>query len=72
MRKIFIFSLLIINVKLAFAYIDPGTTGMIIGGSIWPFIVGILVAVGGFFLKYFFKPIKRGVVSLWKRVKRKD
>ena len=44
-------------------YIDPGTTGAIIGGSIWPIIVAVLAAVGGILLKYFWNPIKR----LWKK-----
>ena len=56
----------------ALAYIDPGTGGMIIGGSIWPFILAVFAAIGGFFLKCFFKPIKKGVSFIWKKVRRKD
>ena len=44
------------------AYIDPGTTVTIIGGSVWPFIVMIGVAISGFFVKFFWMPIK-GTVS---------
>jgi hypothetical protein len=54
--------------KSALAYIDPGTGGMIIGGSIWPFIVAIFAAVGGFFLK-FFKPVKEKVRSICRKRK---
>ncbi|MBA3064252.1 hypothetical protein FP803_02330 [Candidatus Woesearchaeota archaeon] len=51
------------------AYVDPGTGGMIIG-SIWPFILAILAAIGGFFFKYFFKPIKKTFLKLWKLIKK--
>ncbi|GEM_PF-2482099 len=53
----------------ASAYVEPGTGGMIIG-SVWPFILAILVAIGGFFLKYFFKPIKKTLLKLWKLTKK--
>ena len=52
------------------AYIDPGTAGTIIGGSIWPFIAGIFAVIGGFLVKYFFSPIKRGFLALWKKIKK--
>ena len=48
-------------------YIDPGTGGMIIGGAIWPFIVAVFAAIGGFFVKFFWKPIKRGLTGLWRK-----
>jgi len=51
----------------ASAYIDPGTGGMIVG-SVWPFIIAVLAAIGGFFLKYFFKPIKKTFLKLWKLI----
>jgi hypothetical protein len=47
-------------------YIDPGTTGVIIGGAIWPFIVAVLAAVGGFLVKVFWNPIK-GFFSRWRK-----
>lgn len=40
-------------------YIDPGTGGMIIGGTIWPFIVAIFAAIGAFLAKVFWEPIKK-------------
>ena len=49
------------------AYIDPGTGGMIVG-SAWPFIIAVLAAIGGFFLKYFFKPIKKTFLKSWKLI----
>ena len=75
MFKIKLFSILLIcliTLKNVLAYIDPGTTGMIIGGSIWPFILAVYAAIGGFFLKFFFKPVKKGVSGIWGRLRRKD
>ena len=46
------------------AYIDPGT-GTAIAGSIWPFILMVLGAIGAFFIKYFFSPIKKTCVRVW-------
>ena len=68
-KEIFLFILLS---KITLAYIDPGTTGMIIGGSIWPFILIILGAIGGFFGKFLFKPTKKVFRKIWRRLKRKD
>jgi len=51
----------------ASAYVDPGTGGMIVG-SAWPFILGILAAICGFFLRYFFKPIKKIFLKSWKLI----
>jgi len=52
------------------AYIDPGTGGMIIGGGIWPLIVGAATAVLAFFIKFFYNPIKNGLARTWKRLKK--
>ncbi|MBD3416569.1 MAG: hypothetical protein GF416_05480 [Candidatus Altiarchaeales archaeon] len=49
------------------AYIDPGTAGMIVGGSIWPLLAAIAAGILGFFLK-FFTQIKEGVRSVWRKV----
>ena len=62
-RILLIISLLIVNSTISLAYIDPGTGGMI-AGSIWPMIVGVLTAIGGFCVRYFFKPIKRTVLKI--------
>ncbi len=62
----------LIEINAVLAYIDPGTGGMIIGGGVWPFIVAMFAAIAGFSLKYFFKPIKRGVKSVWGRIKGKN
>ena len=43
---------------LTIAYIDPGT-GSAVAGSIWPFILMILGAIGAFFVKWLVKPIKK-------------
>lgn len=72
MKKIIILIIFfIISIDNVLAYIDPGTTGMIIGGSIWPFILVIFAAIGGFFLK-FFRPIKTGVSKVWGKIKGKN
>jgi hypothetical protein len=52
-----------------FAYIDPATGGMIVG-SVWPFIIGVLGAIGAFFLRNFYKPIKSNISRIWKKIKR--
>lgn len=71
-EKIFYLIIILVGLKEVLAYIDPGTSGMIVGGSIWPFVLGVFVAIAGFFIKYFFKPIKKGVLALCKKIKRKD
>jgi hypothetical protein len=53
-------------VKSVSAYIDPGTGGMIIGGSLWPLIVAGLAAAGGFILGLF-KPVRSWLSSLFGR-----
>lgn len=55
--NLFLFFAMILLAKNSSAYIDPGTGGMIIG-SIWPVIVAFFAAIGGFFVKVFWKPIK--------------
>ena len=40
-----------------FAYIDPGSGGVILN-TIWPLIVALFAAVGAFLTKYFWSPIK--------------
>ena len=59
-------AILLCTIKTS-AYVDPGTGGMIVG-SIWPFILAVLAAIGGFFLKYFFKPIKKIFLKSWKLI----
>jgi len=50
------------------AYIDPGTGGMIIGGSIWPIVAAMLAAAGGFILSLF-KPVRDWISRLWGRLR---
>ena len=45
------------SMKIAAAYVDPGTGAAIIG-SIWPLIVAFFSAIGAFLIKIFWKPIK--------------
>lgn len=66
MRRIIPFFMALASLPATQAYIDPGTGGMIIGGSIWPLLVALFAAIGGFFVK-FFRPIKRGVSRLWRK-----
>ncbi len=68
-KSCFLASAILLCTTKVSAYIDPGTGGMIVG-SAWPFILGILAAVGGFFLRYFFKPIKKTFLKLWKLIKK--
>ena len=58
-----LFVITIIQSSFSLAYIDPGTGGMI-AGSIWPMVVGILTAIGGFCVRYFFKPIKKTILKI--------
>ena len=51
------------------AYIDPGT-GSAIAGSIWPFILMILGAIGAFFAKWLFKPIKHACHHILHKIRR--
>ena len=61
-------SVLLFIMPCVSAYIDPGTAGMIVGGSIWPIIVAAAAAIAGFIWK-FFNPIKQGVIGLWGRIR---
>ena len=47
-------------------YIDPGTGGMVVG-SVWPMVLLILGAIGGFFVKWFYKPIKNTLSQFKKK-----
>ena len=53
---------------ISFAYIDPGTGGMIIG-SIWPAIAGFFVAIGAFFVGIYRKTIKAAFSNLFSKKK---
>lgn len=57
-KKLTILVGIILSSSLSYAYIDPGTAGAV-AGSIWPFILMILGAIGGFLAKIFWHPIKR-------------
>ncbi|MEM3154145.1 MAG: hypothetical protein QW165_01085 [Candidatus Woesearchaeota archaeon] len=49
---------IIIGANSATAYIDPGT-GSAVAGSIWPFILMLLGAIGAFFSRWLIKPLKK-------------
>ena len=70
MKRVVILVGLLITVPSVMAYIDPGT-GSAIAGSIWPFILMVLGAIGAFFVKYFFKPIKNACTKVWSFIVRK-
>lgn len=61
--------LLIISSTAVLAYIDPGT-GSAVAGSLWPFILMILGAIGAFFVKWFFKPIKHACHHILHKIRR--
>jgi hypothetical protein len=54
-----------------FAYIDPGTGGIVVGGigSFFVFLGGVIV---GFLLKYVWTPIRKGIRVLWQSRKGKS
>lgn len=58
-------TLFVVSSNQVLAYIDPGTGGMVIG-SAWPMILAILGAIGGFFIKIFYKPIKNKLLKFRK------
>jgi hypothetical protein len=68
---LFAFMIWVSSAPAAFAYLDPGTGGMILG-SIWPIILSIVAVIVGFFIKYFFTPIKKffqqGIVFFKRKV----
>jgi hypothetical protein len=45
-------------------YIDPGTVGAVVGGSIWPVIAAAFAAIGAFLIKYFWNPLKMAIAKL--------
>ena len=47
-------------------YIDPGTAGMVVS-SFWPVVLTAIAAVGAFFVKIFFTPIKNTFNKLFKK-----
>jgi len=65
-RQLLFLLILINNISLVSAYIDPGTGGMIISSS--GGIIGLIIAmIIGFFSKHIFKPFKK----LWSKIRRK-
>ncbi len=69
-KKIILFFLSLVLLYNVLAYIDPGTGGMIIGGSILPTILAILAAIGGFFVRFLLRPTKNLVLLIWKRIRK--
>lgn len=53
----------------ASAYIDPGTGGMIVGGSLWPLLTAVFAGGLGLAIRFFYDPIKRFLSSFSKRSK---
>ena len=47
------------------AYIDPSTGGVLLN-TIWPFIVAFFTAVAAFFIKWFWRPIKKTFLKFTK------
>lgn len=50
------FGILVLSENV-FAYIDPGTGGVLLN-TIWPLIVALFSVLATFFVKWFWKPIK--------------
>ena len=59
MKKVYLLSLFAVFILSGqgYAYIDPGTGGMIVG-SIWPIILAFFAAIGAFLVKVFWRPVK--------------
>jgi len=60
------FFVLIVLGKGVLAYLNPGL-GTAIIGTLWPIIAAILMAVGIFLTKYFWKPIKKSVSKVFNK-----
>lgn len=56
------FGFLILN-KSAYAYLDPGTGGIILS-SLWLLILAFLTAVAAFLAKHFWHPLKKRISNL--------
>ncbi len=71
-RLMLLFTLLILSlisgVGDVYAYIDPGTGGMILG-SIWSTIAAVFALISAFFIRHFIEPIKRRIHKLWMLIK---
>lgn len=70
MNMLLLFGFLLIFVMSAnqvLAYIDPGTSGMVVG-SVGSIILAVLGASAAFFVKIFYKPIKNKVLKLKKKM----
>lgn len=63
-----VFLAAILCANSAFAYIDPGTGGMI-AGSIWPFIVSIFVGIGAFIAGVYRNTIKSTFLRIFRKKK---
>jgi len=48
---------------ITISYIDPGTTGMVVGSSLWGFIIALSCGFTGFLIKPTKKMIKRFIKS---------
>ena len=66
MRKQITLIIFILLLNTTKAYIDPGTGGMILN-SIGSWVIGILSAIFGFIILYFFRPLKNKIKKLFKK-----
>jgi len=66
MKKKIAIAMILLNSQLAFAYIDPGTGGAILG-SIWGTVVAVFGLVITFFVTFFIKPIKSWFSKIFRR-----
>lgn len=62
--------ILLIQINFAVAYIDPGTGAAVMGSSIIPFLIAVFSAALGFFVKYFWNPIKKGTKKFFNLFKK--
>lgn len=68
-KKFILIGISLLSMPLTYAYLDPGTGGVILS-SIWPLIVAFFAAAVAFIVKWFWKPIKRSFSKLISRTKK--
>lgn len=65
LTKYLIFALSFFSlVEPAFAYLDPGTGGVILS-SLWPLVVAFFTGILGFLVKHFWKPLKKSFFKIF-------
>lgn len=56
----------VMSANQVLAYIDPGTSGMVVG-SVWSVFLAVIGAAVALFAKIFYKPIKNKILKFRKK-----